>query len=131
MIVTRKMAEEAWAVLARSIGTIDGGALEEVTEDRVNSRFRYCALFAHPDRDGGTVEKFAEVDRAKHVLLEWLKRGETAQPVQQKQDCQRCGGTGYVTSQRGFRAMRVSCPLCRGSGDADYDHDDGDHFQGR
>lgn len=119
MIVTHRMAVDAAILLG--IGLADGLCVKEDVE----RAFREAAKTAHPD-SGGTAEKFAAIDRAKHILLKWLEKGEPATPVHKQNNCVRCEGKGFVISQRAFRQMRVSCPLCRGTGDADYEHERSD-----
>lgn len=125
MIVSQRQAEEAWELLARSIGTRDPTPLHEVTEAIVSSRYRYCTLFTHPDREGGSLEKFAPVDRAKHVLMAWLARApETSAAALGSNGCPACDGTGVIKVQRGFTApLRRQCVKCKGTGDLNYDHD--------
>lgn len=109
MIVSRKEAEAACQTLGLSLDTL--------TPEAVASAYREAAKAAHPD-GGGTMERFVAVDRSKHVLLEWLKRAvPAAPPADHGERCPRCDGRGYIDSQRGFRSMRVSCPLCRGTGE--------------
>jgi DnaJ-class molecular chaperone len=110
VIISLKTAEEAAAALGLTIHP----ALDE---NVVNMAYRVLAKVTHPDA-GGSLEAFAEVDRAKHILLMWLK-ADAAKPVAQPhgEQCPRCAGKGFVASQRGFRAMRVSCPMCRGTGE--------------
>lgn len=131
MIVTKKMADDAWrAMLSWMPEELTENPPPPTTADEVNGAFRVASKRAHPDA-GGDPAAFAAVDRAKHILLEWLKRVEVKTPIQQKEDCTRCEGKGHLMSHRGFRSMRVTCPKCAGSGDANYDHDVSDHFQGR
>lgn len=120
MIVTRKMAEEAAALL--------GVGLEGATPEIARDAYYAAAKAAHPDA-GGDAEAFAAVDRAKHVLLEWLRRQADA-PLPTPgagQTCDKCGGAGHVMIQRAWKAMRVQCPRCRGTGCLDTEHEKGDH----
>lgn len=122
MIVTRKAAEEALTVLRIA------STPETVEESEVTSAFRAVAKGAHPDA-GGSVEAFATVDRAKHVLLEWLKRRPTGPALPHHgEKCERCDGKGYVMSHRAFRSMRVQCPSCRGTGEIGVEHEKGDNW---
>lgn len=112
MIVSRKDAEAACEALGWGRETLDSG----MTAEGVAAQYRLVAKATHPD-GGGSMEQFVAVDRAKHVLLEWLKRKPAALPPHHGERCPKCDGRGFVDSQRGFRAMRVSCPLCRGTGE--------------
>lgn len=121
MIVNEKMAEEARAELeiAPPLGNFDA--------DFVQTMYKLRAMEHHPDR-GGTTEKFIAIDRAKHVLLEWLKRQTPAATPDHgpRRKCHMCDGKGFVMSQRGWRQLRTSCGACRGTGDLDTEHDHGD-----
>lgn len=118
MIVNRAHAEEASKELL-----VHALFLQGITAEQVNEAYRSRARETHPDA-GGDAADFARVDRAKHILLEWLKRNpESAAPAALGGQCPRCEGNGYVNIQRGFRAMRMQCPRCHGTGDADYTPD--------
>lgn len=118
MIVNRKMAEEAMARLE-----IVGIDLDQLTIEWVKGAYRVAVQYSHPDK-GGSVEDFAAVDRAKHVLLEWLGKEQPARPVHKPDVCPRCDGRGFVAQQRAWRAMRMQCPRCRGAGDLDTEHEE-------
>lgn len=117
MIVTQKMAQEAWSVLA--MGDCHGPAFPDLQEADVTSYYRAAVKTAHPDTAEGSIEAFAKVDRAKHVLLHWLRRpsSDAAQERAQLDRCPRCGGTGRLTLHKGFSKMSMVCPNCRGSGE--------------
>jgi DnaJ-class molecular chaperone len=125
MIVTRKMAEDAWRVI---LSWLPEGLTENppppTTEDEVRASYRAASKRAHPD-GGGDPAAFAAVDRAKHVLLEWLKKPRPAE-VPHGEKCDRCAGKGFMMSQRGFRALRVQCARCRGTGELGVEIDEGD-----
>lgn len=127
MIISDKMARGALTLLTAWAGYGSGEELGDLTEDAVKEYYREAAKTAHPDK-GGSAEQFAEVDRAKHVLLEWLKRQTpTVTPDHgPRRKCHMCGGKGFVMSQRGWRQLRTSCGACRGTGDLDTEHDYGD-----
>lgn len=93
-----------------------------LTAENVNNAYRKLAKEHHPDT-GGDMGKFVAVDRAKHILLEHLKRSKATQPKWTKPDCPNCGGKGRVMLRRGFATMTVTCGRCKGSGDADWDAD--------
>lgn len=119
MHVNEKMAREAADLLAfPSLDTVD---LEGVKE-----HYRTAAKGAHPDA-GGSAEAFAQVDRAKHILLAWLEKVANAPPPAQlhgKRPCEACDGMGHITLQSGRPGrlgLRRQCQRCHGSGDADYD----------
>lgn len=125
MIVTEKMAVEALICLAGHAGYGPGNGLAGLDMESAKQMYRDAARRSHPDA-GGKAEDFAAVDRAKHVLLEWLKREPEARPIHKPTVCYRCDGKGFVTQQRAWRSMRVQCPECRGAGDLDTVHDGGD-----
>ena len=127
MIVSEKMASSARLTL---MSVLSDEELEQhdstilcMTVEKVAALYHAAAKRAHPDA-GGTSEKFAAVDRAKHVLLAWLARPAKATPTHRKQPCDYCGGAGYVhtsTGRPGAAGLRRQCRRCHGSGDADYD----------
>lgn len=128
MIVNRSHAEEALAIL-----NADGSlapVLDGLLEQQVKELYREACKTAHPD-GGGTMEKFAAVDRAKHLLLKWLEK-QTDEPALPPMGvkCPSCAGRGYRMSdvQRGFKitSLRVQCRKCRGSGELGVEHDQGD-----
>lgn len=117
MIATRKEVDAALAVL---------DVAEPFTSEDVKLAYRAKVQTAHPDK-GGSPEAFALVDRAKHVLLRWLEQGAGQKTATGAgRECTRCQGRGYVESHRGFRALKMQCPQCRGSGDLDTEHEKGD-----
>lgn len=125
MIVTEKMATEALIVLVTHAGYGPGNGLEQVDLESAKQLYRDAARRAHPDA-GGKAEDFAAVDRAKHVLLEWIKKPQTARPIHKPEVCPKCDGRGHIVQQRAWRAMRMQCPRCRGAGDLDTEHEQGD-----
>jgi DnaJ-class molecular chaperone len=135
VIVTEKMVVEAWDLLRTYARLVDErwddavmASVAGKSEVDVRSIFHHASKHTHPDM-GGSTEKFAAVDRAKHILLEWLKRssGAPAPAIHgPTRKCHMCDGKGFVTQQRGFRALRINCGACRGSGDLDTEHDHGD-----
>jgi DnaJ-class molecular chaperone len=117
VIVNRSTAIEAAAVLEVHF--------ETASEAAVNMQYRAKAKVAHPD-GGGSLEKFAIIDRAKHILLEWLKRNADKPIVSSGAvKCPHCDGTGFVKVQRGFNFLRIQCQRCKGNGDLNYDYDKG------
>lgn len=93
-------------------------------EGSIKDAYRKLAKLHHPDA-GGDPAQFAAIDRAKHLLLEQLKRTEALKPreVLQKADCPNCKGMGRVVIRRGFGRMTITCGRCKGSGDANWDED--------
>jgi DnaJ-class molecular chaperone len=116
-MINRSRAEAALVVLciARTADT--------VLEHEVSGAFRAMAPGAHPDH-GGTPEALHALTSARADLLEWIKqRGEAAVPGASAK-CATCEGSGNIKVRRGFSApMRRTCPSCRGTGAADYEHD--------
>lgn len=114
------MAEEASKELM-----IHSFFLQGLERSHVLEAYRSCARETHPDA-GGSVEAFAAVDRAKHVLLEWLKKSPAPAEPAHGTKCNQCGGAGFIMRHRGLRAMRMQCPRCRGMGETDVEIDEGD-----
>lgn len=119
MIINTKMAREAADTL--------GVPLDGLTKDIVNAHYKRRARVTHPDA-GGSVEAFAAVDRAKHVLHRWLDRqGPPVEPtVGARVVCHTCQGKGFLMRPSAFRQMRVACPGCRGSGELGVEHEKGE-----
>lgn len=115
MIVNKKMAEGVLSLLELT-------TLEGLTKDVVNNAYRVVAKKAHPDA-GGSAELFVAVDRAKGLLLEYIKRCDAA-PVPdvglKPTACPTCGGSGRLRVHRGFHAMNMMCGTCHGTGEAEY-----------
>lgn len=129
MIINRTKADEAWSLLVSHARVADEVwdqqpiTLDGMTEDTLNRAYRTAARYTHPDT-GGTLEQFAAVDRAKHILIRWLAQRPTAAVDAVIGGlCAHCEGAGNVRVQRGFRSMRVSCPKCHGTGDSHYTPD--------
>lgn len=116
MIVSRKQAEEAIKVLGI------GHTTDDVTAAAVRTAYILVAKVTHPDMPGGDAAKFAEADRAKHVLERWLARPADDRPKGLRATaCGNCAGTGRIKVQHGFKHMLVLCQPCNGTGDADLD----------
>ena len=100
------------------------GPLDQLTEVVVAGAYRAMARAAHPDA-GGSAEQFTIVNNAKTALGHWLAgRAAAAAPDITAGLCERCGGTGWLRMRAGFSSgFRQQCPKCRGSGDANFDHD--------
>lgn len=113
-MITAKMAADARALL----GLVD----VTLTEDTVKQAFREAAKTAHPDA-GGDGAAFANIDRAKCILLEFLKRNPEPAAPYKREDCPNCGGSGRIRIRRGFGVLTIVCGRCKGSGDAQYDVD--------
>lgn len=133
MIISRATAEEAWTLLrtyARMADEVwDSDPMcniDGLTASNVKSAYHAASKYTHPDM-GGSAEAFARVDRAKHIMLEWLVKPATAaQPAHKARKCGNCAGKGYVHSMIGFKqGPRKQCHPCRGTGDADYEPDEG------
>lgn len=122
MIISRKKAEDAAAVFGFDISS---GLLDK---QAVEAAYRTEAKRAHPDA-GGSLEAFAAVDHAKHVLLHWLamRDGEPEKPHGGVTKCPRCDGKGYMElhGARLGSVMRKQCPTCKGNGEL-YDEKDKD-----
>lgn len=119
MIVTRAKAEEAALLL--------GLSLDGLTGDAIGPAYRTAAKDTHPDA-GGKPEDFARVDWAKHALLEWLKKPEASRaPRHVSRPCDNCKGKGFIQTMQGFKmGPRKQCQPCRGTGDADFEPDEGE-----
>lgn len=124
MIVTENQARAACDIMFADMAS---DFFEVYTAADVNAAYRVKARDAHPDA-GGSAEQFVQLDRAKHILLGWLKRRKvtTAKATAHATKCKRCDGTGITNSHKGFRTMRMQCGTCRGTGEQDYEHDKGD-----
>lgn len=122
MIVSRRMAEAASKELLIHALFLSGLELHHVEE-----AYRSRARETHPDQPGGSAEAFVAVDKARHILKEWLDKGDCDVPrsVFELRRCESCNGTGTRRLQRGFGSMLTQCTRCHGSGDADYDADTG------
>jgi DnaJ-class molecular chaperone len=96
---------------------------EQVTAATLSQAFRAKAMQAHPDK-GGDVEEFHAIKRAERTVAEWLQTKSTRAVTDNA--CPKCSGRGYISSQKGFRALRMQCAACRGTGEQDYEHDLGD-----
>lgn len=116
-MINRSKAEAALATLCIA------RTPDNVLDHEVSGAFRAMAPGAHPDH-GGTPEALQALTDARAALQEWIKqRGADAVPAASAK-CGTCDGTGNVKTQRGFSApMRRTCPSCRGTGAADYEHD--------
>lgn len=129
MIVTQAKADAAWIKLRQFARLTDEKwDAEELinvqgrTATEVNDAYRASCKHAHPDM-GGRMEDFIEIDRAKHMLLHWLERKPEVVTAGAGRTCPDCNGKGYVAVQRALRAMRMTCPMCRGTGDLDSEHE--------
>ena len=111
MVVSRQMAEDAARTLRMQ--------LDDATEIMVTTAYKSMAKAYHPDVPGGDAAKFVEVDKAKCVLLLWLKRPKPVpvDPAISSEKCLQCKGTGRRRLQRGFRSMTMLCGSCRGTGE--------------
>jgi DnaJ-class molecular chaperone len=113
MIISRKKAEEAAAVLEISLEGLTNAA---------KAAYHAAARKSHPDL-GGSAQAFARVDWAKHVVNGWLDREEPPRPVHQAPKCVVCDGEGRIRTQRGFKQFIRACDKCHGTGDAQYEPD--------
>lgn len=121
MIVSEKQARAALATMLEHLSTeelIELGVAPgmQVTEAVANAMYRRAAKRTHPDA-GGSMEAFAAVDRAKHVLVLFAQRTATVPHPATAKPCHRCEGRGFIARQKGFKSMRVTCAACRGSGE--------------
>lgn len=128
MIVSRKTAEDAWALLGQYYDTMGKTesvmypAFDRILEADVANLYRIAARKTHPDA-GGALEAFAAVDKAKHVLLAWLARRPEPTSRSTFRNCTICAGKGKVTRHRGFNSWQERCGACHGSGEEGYDAD--------
>ena len=98
----------------------------EFDAEGVASAYRKLAKLAHPDQ-GGSLEAFVAIDRAKCILLAWIERNPEPKPSPGAgTKCLVCDGKGFVMQQRAWRALRVQCGACRGTGDLDSEHEKGE-----
>lgn len=112
MLVSLTMAEEA----RKTLCIVE--PLEEIDTALVHAAFKAMARRAHPDAEGGSAAAFVSVDRAKHVLLEWVKRRPEPSLDHKPDLCPMCGGLGKVHQQSGFkRGLLRQCPKCHGHGE--------------
>lgn len=124
MIISQK-------AMTAALAELDMESLTTWGVGEVKAHYRAAARTAHPD-GGGTPEKFAAVDRAKHVLLHWLAQQARAggAPKLEAERCDHCLGNGYVVrkGQQGFKvtSLRVQCRKCRGTGELGVEHDEGE-----
>lgn len=118
MIISRVKAEAAIKVLGI------GHSPEDVTAAAVRTAYILVAKATHPDMPTGDAAKFAEADRAKHILEAWLAKPDADAPKGlHPTACDNCAGTGRIKVQRGFTSMTVVCQPCGGTGAADLDKD--------
>jgi len=118
VIISRKQAEAAAVTL--------GIGLAGLTESDVQAAYRGRARETHPDVTGDAAA-FVEVDRSKHVLINWLQRQPDAAPHPLVGGCSGCDGTGFVR-MRGASfgsSLRRQCGKCKGTGDTNYEHEKG------
>lgn len=136
MLISRAKAEEAANILVTAVEkSVDTEALELLrsrtldiwNEGQVSNIYKVAARATHPDA-GGTAEAFARVDWAKHVLLKWIAQDNSARPPEHKtRKCGNCNGAGYIQTMIGFKmGPRKQCQPCRGTGDADFEPDEGE-----
>lgn len=137
MIVSERQAREAWETIKAACLVDAPEGVEAVwsfplSKESLTVAYRQAAKVTHPD-SGGSLEAFAAVDRAKHILLHWLDRSavEEAKPHGGVAPCPRCDGKGYM-ELRGSRfgsIMRKQCPTCQGNGEIyDEKNKDGDRI---
>lgn len=82
------------------------GLSPEATEAEVRAKWRELASQHHPDK-GGNAENF----RRYHTAYE-----EAMSLAGQPKLCDSCGGSGKVSTSRGFYQLTMVCAICRGSG---------------
>lgn len=128
------MAQEAWQLLIahadvteEALHLLEKRDIATLADVEVNAAFRVAATRAHPDK-GGDTEGFVALDRAKHVLLNWLARqGDRGAEPPHGKLCGVCAGKGYVESRRAWRTLKLQCTKCRGTGGEDVEHEKGDY----
>jgi DnaJ-class molecular chaperone len=114
-MISESMAREACEKLMLVWGEAWG-------EDGIAAAYRRLAKSAHPDA-GGDAAEFVALDRAKCILLQWLKTKPRKIEVLMKEDCPNCKGKGRVVIRKRFGSMTITCGRCYGTGDANYDMD--------
>lgn len=86
------------------------GLTESATLDEVEAAWKRLAGETHPDKPGGSADRFIEVrdayKAAKEIVLERME----------PQPCEACRGTGRVKQSFGFSTIEVDCEVCEGSG---------------
>lgn len=126
MIVTENEARKAWTELCSHYDSgPDVPTAFPPTVEAVTAVYRHAARKTHPDA-GGSAADFARMDRAKCVVLEWLRRQQAApaKAASASRPCEGCSGRGYTiqaSGRPGRPGLRRQCITCHGSGDADYD----------
>lgn len=134
MLISRAKAEEAWTLLRTYARLVDEVwdsdemcSIARVDAGTVKRAYHAASRHAHPDM-GGDSETFARVDWAKHVLLRWILQDNSARPPEHKtRKCGNCNGSGYIQTMIGFKmGPRKQCQPCRGTGDADFEPDEGE-----
>lgn len=128
MIVNRSHAEEARATLGAYYDappvSVGWPELDAIRAEDLKRIYRIAAAATHPDREGGNVEAFTAVDRAKCILELWLARQPADVPKGLVPTaCVRCRGVGRMRVNKGFNSYVVRCNTCNGTGDGSYDHD--------
>jgi hypothetical protein len=61
--------------------------IDEVTENNIKKSYRKKVINAHPDKDGGTSEKFVELTHAKETLIEFLSAKAYTDPGCSSGEC--------------------------------------------
>jgi DnaJ-class molecular chaperone len=74
------------------------GVAVTATQAEIRIAYKRAALLHHPDRDGGTIEKFIQIQNAYKALT--------------KQKCETCSGTGFIKKKQGVFIMKIQCPIC-------------------
>ena len=90
-----------------------GGGRQQADGSQRGSDLRYDLEISLEEAAAG-VER--EITYRRLVTCDACK-GSGAEPGTSKVVCPTCGGSGYVTSSRGFFSIRQHCPTCGGTGE--------------
>lgn len=83
------------------------GLSPEASEQEVKRRWHRLAARHHPDQ-GGNATEFSRLHEAYRRCIDEVKA----------RVCHPCKGSGTVFEQRGWNAVKVTCPKCEGTGKA-------------
>lgn len=90
------------------------GVDEDTPYHGIRARYRALALDAHPDRGGGA-DQFQRLHEA-YSIASCNVYAPAEKPRIQR--CGVCGGSGRITTTRGFATVSKRCTICHGKGKA-------------